>query len=79
MSENYLQVLLAGVPTTPASKVIKIESNMDKIVVEMPLQSDNQGSTLLSYDLHADDGVQGTMETYYVGLNRTVDFDSVTL
>jgi hypothetical protein len=39
----------------------------------MPTVTDNQGSTLLSYQLHTDDGLQGPLSPFYTGLNRTVD------
>jgi hypothetical protein len=39
----------------------------------MPIVTEDQGSTLLAYELYVDDGFQGAMESYYVGLNRTVD------
>jgi hypothetical protein len=68
--------LLADVPTTPVTPVQKVLSDKEKIVVLMPIVADNAGSTLLSYDLHADDGLQGPMLTYYVGLNRTVEVET---
>lgn len=73
LSANYLQVLLAGIPNAPTNPVIKLASDKQKITVEMPIVTENAGSTLLQYDLHVDDGIQGEMTTYYVGLNRTVD------
>jgi hypothetical protein len=39
----------------------------------MPIVTEDQGSTLLAYELFTDDGLQGAFESYYVGLNRTVD------
>lgn len=39
----------------------------------MPKVEDNSGSTLLQYELQADDGLQSDFETIYSGLNRTVD------
>lgn len=69
--------MLAGIPDAPPSSVVKVLSDKLKISVEMPAVLDNAGSTLLSYDLHADDGQQGEMTTYYAGLNRTVDVETV--
>jgi len=66
-------VLLAGIPDAPTNPVMKLASDKQKISIEMPIVTENAGSTLLQYDLHVDDGLQGEMTTYYVGLNRTVD------
>lgn len=66
-------MLLAGIPEAPPTPVVKLASDKQKITVSMPIVTNNAGSTLLQYDLHTDDGLQGEMATYYVGLNRTVD------
>jgi hypothetical protein len=41
--------------------VVKILSDKTKIVVMMPPVIENAGSTLISYELEADDGIQGPM------------------
>lgn len=61
LSKNYLQVLLAGTPPTPIDKVQKVLSDTQKIVVVMPEVINNGGSTLMAYELMADDGLQGDL------------------
>jgi hypothetical protein len=51
---------------------VKVLSDTTRIAVEMPEVVENGGSTLLNYELQADDGIQGDLETVYQGLNRTV-------
>jgi hypothetical protein len=46
LSANYLRVLLAGIPPSPLTTVVKIFSDKQRIVVEMPVAQDNGGSTL---------------------------------
>jgi hypothetical protein len=43
------------------------------IIVEMPLVTNNAGSTLTSYQLYKDDGFQSDLQIAYTGLNRTVE------
>ena len=43
----------------------------------MPVAQDNGGSTLQAYDLEVDDGLQGILLSQYVGLNRTVEVNTV--
>jgi hypothetical protein len=73
MSDDYLEVLLAGIPPKPPTNVGKLFSNKEFIAVEMPEVTDNGGSTLNQYELETDDGLQSQFSSFYVGLNRTVE------
>lgn len=77
ISEDYLQVQLAGKPNAPLTQVTKLISKVDRIVVQMPLIVDNAGSVLSSYELQADDGLQSEFCTIYTGLNRTVGLETI--
>jgi hypothetical protein len=72
MSDNYLQILLAGLPPQPQASVTKVSSGFADIVVAMPLVTDDGGTTLDAYSLEVDDGIQGPFKDYYSGVNRTV-------
>lgn len=43
----------------------------------MPTALDNGGSTIMLYELFADNGLQGQMQSIYQGLNLTVALDTV--
>jgi hypothetical protein len=58
-------------------KPVKLISTTEKISVEMPEILDNGGSTILMYELQADDGLQSDLEIIYLGLNRTVDLSTI--
>lgn len=49
ISEDYLQILLAGIPAKPTDVVSKVSSDIHQIIVLMPLASDNGGTTLQAY------------------------------
>ena len=57
--------------------MIKLASSINQIVVEMPISLDNAGSTLIAYELQADNGLQGAFTEVYRGLNRTVALQTV--
>jgi hypothetical protein len=46
------------------------------LIVEMPKISSAAGSLIQAYELQIDNGLQGELETAYVGLNRTVTLPS---
>jgi hypothetical protein len=77
ISDDYLQVLLASVPSAPSAEVEEVYSKKDSLVVFMPIVSQNEGSTLTEYQLWADDGLQSQLEPIYTGLNRTVQITAV--
>lgn len=77
ISEDYLQILLAGVPPKPQSSATKVSSGFADIVVEMPLVTADGGTTLDAYSLEVDDGIQGPYSDYYTGLNRTVTVGTI--
>lgn len=62
ISLQYLTALLAGIPATPTSGPVhsQQESTETMIAVEMPLVTDNGGSTISSYSIAIDDGLQGS-------------------
>ena len=77
MSENYLQILLAGLPPKPSALVTKVSSGFSDIVVGMPLVTDDGGTTLDAYSLEVDDGIQGPFYDYFTGINRTVSVSTI--
>jgi hypothetical protein len=51
ISEEFLTALIADVPVDEDKRVIKIETGIDFIKVEMQLRTLNSGSTLIAYEL----------------------------
>lgn len=43
----------------------------------MAEDQDDAGSTILNYELQVDDGLQGELQTVYVGLNCTFEHSTV--
>jgi hypothetical protein len=43
----------------------------------MPSALDNGGSVIMLYELFADNGLQGQMQSIYKGLNLTVAVDTI--
>jgi hypothetical protein len=70
-SYEYLSVLLARPPNKPAEVVQAVEIGKDFFLVEMPLVTDDGGSTVLAYELSMDDGLQSDLVAVYEGLERT--------
>lgn len=50
-SENFLQIQLAGVPSTPTTQVIRLSSTVNSIVIHMDEDQNNGGATLVNYEL----------------------------
>ena len=57
--------------------MLKLASSLSQIVVEMPISLDDAGSTLIAYELQADNGIQGAFIAVYSGLNRTVELETI--
>ena len=75
-SYEYLSVLLARPPSKPEQQVQAVEVGKDFFVVEMPLLTDDGGSTILAYELSMDDGLQSDLAAVYEGLERAQRVDN---
>jgi len=76
VSDSFLEVLLSGIPSAPSDPIQKIRSTGEYLIVEMPKITTAAGSLIQAYELQIDNGLQGELETAYVGLNRTVTLPS---
>jgi hypothetical protein len=69
-SESYLKVLVASAPPTPSLLISRVSTNSTFIELQMPEIVQIGGSTLTSYELLADNGLQSDFTIFYTGLER---------
>ena len=59
LSASYLSVLMARTPGKPSELLQLIQTTSELIKVQIPLITDDGGSTILAFELVMDDGLQG--------------------
>ena len=61
---------MAKIPNKPTELIEVIETMTESIEVQIPLITENGGSTILAYELAMDDGLQGDFKAIYRGVER---------